>query len=137
MDAHLDPSNTLAHPHYSHNEHVTHYSASDPHLVGEIGSSGATAGPSAGTAYIPPPRLGNMPLAPEGISPIHPTFSYIRQDIQHPVVSVDIYPEQNIAGDWATRSPSTPLTPRSPRLESLDPASAETASRFSHGNATD
>ncbi len=126
MYAHSDPrSTTLAYPYYSRNEDAIHYSASDPY---RIGSGGAIAGPSAGAAYILPPVLGNTFLASQGISPVHPSFPHIRQNIQHRVVPVDIHP---------TRSPSTPPTPRSPRPGSLDPASAETASPSGHPNAVD
>jgi len=128
MYAHPDPpSNTLADPYNSRNEYAIHYSASDPYHADEIGSGGAIAGPSAAAAYIPPPLLGNM-FPSQGISPVHPSFPYIRQNIQHPVVPVDIYP---------TRPPSTPLTPRSPRPGFPDPASAEPASPSGHPNAVD
>lgn len=135
MDAHFDPQrHALAHPYYSYNEHATHYNTSDPYHSGDIGSGGVIAGPSVAAAYIPPPLQGNMPLAPQDISPVHPSFPHTRQDIQYPIVSVDIYPEQNTVGDWDNRTP-TPLTPRSPRPKSLDPASAESASLSSHSNA--
>ncbi|KAI9458413.1 hypothetical protein BJY52DRAFT_1269629 [Lactarius psammicola] len=99
--------------------------ASNPYNADEIGSGGATAGPSAGAAYIPPPVLGNVFLAPQGISPVPPSFPYARQ---HPVMPVDVRP---------TRSASTLSTPRSPRLGSRDAASAEATSPPGHPNAVD
>jgi hypothetical protein len=124
IDAHLDPRNTLARPCYTYNEHATHGDASDPY-------------PSTGAAYIPPPLLGNVPLASQSISPFHPSFPYIRQDIQHPVVPDEIYPRDN-TGDWATQSPNTtPLTLRSPKPGSLGPARAEPASLSDHPNTVD
>ena len=122
--AHLDP------PRNSYNNHVTQ-------CASDISPGGAIAGPSVVAAYIPPPLQGNMPNA-QDISPVHPSFLYTRQDIhQYPIVSVDVYPEQNTIGDWSNRSPSTPLTPRSPRPGSLDPTSAGTASLSSHSNTID
>jgi hypothetical protein len=140
MDSNFDPPrNTLAHPYYSYNEHAIHYSASNPYRADGIDSGGVIAGPSTGAAFIPSPLQRNTPPAPQDISPVQPSFPYTRQDIQYPIVSIDIYPEQNTVGDWDSRSPSTrtPLTPRSPRPGSLDPASAESASLSSHSNAVD
>jgi hypothetical protein len=140
MDSNFDPPrNTLAHPYYSYNEHAIHYSASNPYRADGIDSGGVIAGPSTGAAFIPSPLQRNTPPAPQDISPVQPSFPYTRQDIQYPIVSIDIYPEQNTVGDWGSRSPSTrtPLTPRSPRPGSLDPASAESASLSSHSNAVD
>jgi hypothetical protein len=119
IDAHIDLRNTLAHPRYTSNEHATHDDTSDPY-------------PSPSATYILPPLLGNVSLASQSISPFHPSFPYIRQDIQHPVVSDEIHPRDN-TGDSATQLPNTaPLTLRSPKPGSLDPASAETASLSGH-----